>query len=78
MKRKIEIAVFAALAVAAICWIAWSIYRSHKIEGFRRELVAKGFPESYASGLAELQFGHRGWIFEPVEITDLSWDRIIE
>ena len=77
MKRKIEIGLAAAVAVAAICWIAWSIYRSHKIEGFRRDLVAKGFPESYARPLSELQFGHRAWIFEPVGISDLTWDRII-
>ena len=78
MKRKIEVGLAAAVAVAAICWIAWSIYRSHKIEGFRRDLVGKGFPESYAGRLAELQFGHRGWNFEPVGISDLTWDRIIE
>ena len=78
MKRKIEIAVSAALAIAAICWISWSVYRSHKIESFRRDLVAKGFPESYARPLSELQFGHQEWVFEPVGITDLSWDKIIE
>ena len=78
MKRRIEVAVFAALAVAAIWWAAWSVYRSHKIEGFRRDLVGKGFPESYAGRLAELQFCHQDWIFEPVGIADLSWDRIIE
>ena len=78
MKRKIESVVFVAIAIAAICWIAWSIYRSHKIEGFRRELAAKGFPESYAGRLAELQFCHRNWIFEPVGIADLTWDKIIE
>ena len=78
MKRRIEIAIFVAIALAAICWTAWSIYRSHKIEGFRRDLIAKGFPGSYAGPLAELQFCHQDWIFEPVEITDLSWDRIIE
>ena len=78
MKRRIEIGLAVAVAVAAICWIAWSIYRSHKIEGFRRELSGKGFPDSYAGRLAELQFEHRKWIFEPVGIADLSWDRIIE
>ena len=78
MKRKIEIAVFAAVALAAICWIAWAIYRSHRIEGFRRDLVARGFPESYARPLSELQFGHQEWIFEPIGISDLTWDRIIE
>ena len=78
MKRRIEIAVFAALAVAAIWWIAWSVYRSHKIEAFRRDLLGKGFPEGYVERLAELQFGQRDWVFEPVEITDLSWDKIIE
>ena len=78
MKRRIEIAVFTALAVAAIWWVAWSIYRSHKIEGFRRDLAGKGFPEGYARPLSELQFGHRDWVFEPVEVADLTWDRIIE
>ena len=78
MKRRIEIAVFAALVIAAIGWIAWSIYRSHKIESFRRDLIEKGFPESYAGRLSELQYNHRSWVFEPVEIADLTWDRIIE
>lgn len=78
MKRQIEIAVFAALAIAASCRIAWSVYRSHTIEGFRRELVAKGFPEGYARPLSELQFGHREWVFEPVGVADLTWDRIVE
>lgn len=78
MKRQIEIVVFAALAVAAISWVAWSVYRSHTIEGFRRELVAKGFPEGYARPLSELQFGHREWVFEPVGVADLTWDRIVE
>ena len=78
MKRQIEIAVFAALAIAASCWIAWSVYRSHTIEGFRRELVAKGFPEGYARPLSELQFEHREWVFEPVGVADLTWDRIVE
>ena len=78
MKRRIEIGLGIVIAIAAVCWIAWSIYRSHKIEGFRRELSGKGFPDSYAGRLAELQFEHRKWIFEPVGIADLSWDRIIE
>ena len=33
MRRRIEIGLAAAIAVVAICWIVWSIYRSHKIEG---------------------------------------------
>ena len=78
MKRRIEIAVFAAIAIAAICWIAWSIYRSHLIEGFRRDLLGRGFPEDYAERLVELQLSHRDWVFEPVEISDLTWDRIVE
>ena len=78
MKRRIEIILAATIALAAIGWIAWSIYRSHRIEGFRRDLVGKGFPESYAGPLAELQFCHQDWIFEPIGIADLSWDKIIE
>ena len=78
MKRRIEIAVFAAIAIAAICWIAWAIYRSHLIEGFRRDLLGRGFPEDYAERLVELQFRHRDWVFEPVEISDLTWDKVVE
>ena len=78
MKRRIEIAAFVAIVIVAICWIAWSLYHSHMIEGFRRDLVGKGFPEDYAGRLAELQFGHRDWIFEPIEISDLAWDKIVE
>ena len=78
MRRWIEVVASAVVAVAAACWIAWSIYRSHRIEGFRRDLAGRGFPESYADRLAELQFRHRNWIFEPVGIADLPWDRIVE
>ena len=78
MKRRIEIALAVLIAIAAICWIVWAIYRSHKIEGFRRDLVERGFPESYAGLLSELQFGHRDWTFDPVGIADMAWDRIID
>ena len=76
--RRIEKWAFAAVLVVAIGWGLWAIYRSHKIEGYRRDLIGKGFPESYAEPLAVLQFDHPAWVFVPQEITDLTWDAIIE
>ena len=78
MKRAVMLGTAAAVAAAAICWIAWSAYRSRRIGEFGEALAAKGFPSSYVERLAELQFDHRNWIFEPVGIADLSWDRIVE
>ena len=78
MKRKIEIGLAVVVAAVVVCWIAASLYRSRKIEGFCRDLVSKGFPESYARRLAALQYAHRAWVFEPVEIPDLTWEQIIE
>ena len=76
--RGIEKWALAALLIAALVWGLWCIYRSHKIEGYRRDLIGRGFPESYAAPLAVLQFEHPAWVFVPQEIADLSWDAILE
>ncbi|MBQ8165220.1 MAG: hypothetical protein IJZ94_05345 [Clostridia bacterium] len=45
-------------------------------------LIAAGFPESYATLLAEVHDEHPSWTFEPVLITSLNsaytWDYIVE
>ena len=78
MKRRIFVWTVAALIAAFLAWFGWSTYRTHRIEGYRRALVAKGFPESYAKPLSELQFDHSHWVFLPVAVTDLTWDEIIK
>lgn len=41
------------------------------------ELVAKGFPYSYATSLASLHVQYPNWVFEPVN-TGLDWNTVIE
>ncbi len=67
----------AAVIVAIGCWVGWRIYRAVKIEEYRRDLTARGFPASYVEPLAVLQFDHPKWSFELMPIADLSWDEII-
>ena len=44
LNRRVEKVVI-AMAVAAIAlWVGWRIYRAVKIEEYRRDLAAKGFP----------------------------------
>ena len=38
-------------------------------EGYKRELMEKGFPADYAEKLAELQLAHPNWIFEPLLVS---------
>ena len=69
---------FTVLITALIVgWIAWSIYRAIRIEHYRRALTERGFPESYVEPLSRLQFDYPNWVFEPVPVTDLTWDEII-
>ena len=73
--RLIATAVAAAVIVVAA---VWGIYRSRKIDGFRRELIGIGFPKSYAVPLAALRFDHPSWVFVPQPVTDLEWSAVIE
>ena len=67
-----------ALAVLAVAvWVAWSVYRERKLEGYRRALAAKGFPASYSARLATLQYDHPDWRFEPLAVSDLTWEAIV-
>lgn len=57
---------------------SWFIYKAHCLGIYRRDLAARGFPESYVGRLAQLQWEHSGWRFKPLFVTDLTWDKIIE
>ena len=67
-----------ALALAALSWGGWTLYRSRRIAAYRLDLVAHGFPDGYAAPLAELRFEHPSWVFVPQPVTDLTWDEIVE
>lgn len=78
MKRRIEKWFFAAIVLVILCWIAWTVYKSHCINNYRRALCGRGFPDSYALPLAKLQFDYPSWQFVPVMVTDMTWNEIIE
>lgn len=44
---------------------------------YAKELMAKGFPESYATALSELHSKYPNWVFEPV-VTGLTWDEVVK
>ena len=46
-------------------------------DSYANSLIAKGFPESYATALSALHDKHPDWIFEPV-VTGLDWNTVIE
>jgi len=77
-KRSFGKLVFAACALATAVAVSWLIYRAILMERYRRDLRGKGFPESYVSPLAALQFDHPRWRFELQPVTDLAWDEIVE
>jgi len=68
--------VLVALAVA--CWAIWTVFRAHRIEGYRRTLVERGFPDAYAGRLALLQYDHPLWRFQPLQIDDLEYSVIVD
>ena len=68
----------AAAVVAAVVWTAWNVYKAHRIESFRRTLAERGFPNDYAVRLAELQWDHASWKFQPLVVSDLPWRAIVE
>ena len=76
--RRVWVAVVVAFAAATACWVAWRLYKAKKLEEFRRDLAARGFPASYVRPLAVLQFEHRDWVFTPLPVVDLSWNEIVE
>ena len=67
----------AVVLLAVLVWIVWGVVRERRIEEHRQMLAARGFPPDYARALAELQYEHPSWKFEPVRISDLTWDDIL-
>ena len=68
----------AAVAAAAfVCGVAWCVARACLRAALRRDLAAKGFPPSYVRLLLPLAWEHPRWRFEPLPVTDLSWDAIV-
>lgn len=62
--------------------IGWSVAKYYDITGYNsdpdyvKQLVALGFPESYANRLALLHTLYPEWVFEPVH-TGLTWNEVI-
>ena len=77
VNRTVEKWLAAAVATAIACWVGWSIYKSIRMAGFRRDLSAR-FPASYVDRLVDLQWEHPKWIFEPQPVADLNWNEIVE
>ena len=78
LNRRVEKRLIAAVIVAIGCWVGWRIYKAVKIEAYRRDLAAKGFPAGYVEPLAVLQFDRPKWSFELMPVADMSWDEIVE
>ena len=78
MKRWIEKWMMALAVVLVMLWVGWRIYKATKIEEYRRDLAAKGFPVSYVELLAKLKYDYPKWQFVQLPIVDLSWDEIVE
>ncbi|MBO7683370.1 MAG: hypothetical protein J6T51_01415 [Kiritimatiellae bacterium] len=45
---------------------------------YREKLIAAGFPPAYAKPLAELNYRHPRWTFQPLNVSDIPWSRIVE
>ena len=77
MNRWVEKWMMALAVVLVVLWVGWRIYRAVKIEEYRRDLAAKGFPKSYVETLAKLRYDHPAWQFVQLPIADLNWDEIV-
>lgn len=53
------------------------LYRELKIEEYRDQLRAQGFPRSYAVPLAKLKFDHPTWRFVKLPVEDVAWKDVI-
>ena len=74
---RIIVAVVAAMALAFTIWLLWRISKARRVEAYRLDMVAAGFPESYAERLALLKYEHNKWVFVPMPIDDLKWGDIV-
>ena len=78
MNRRVEKWMMALAVVLVALWVGWRIYKVTKLEEYRRDLAAKGFPKSYVEPLANLKFSHPAWQFVQMPIVDMCWDEIVE
>ncbi len=63
----------AIAAVALLLAIGPCIARAR----YRAKIIAAGFPPAYAELLAKLQYDHPKWVFQPLYIADIPWERIV-
>lgn len=63
----------AIAAVALLLAIGPCIARAR----YRAKIMAAGFPPAYAELLAKLQYDHPKWVFQPLHIADIPWERIV-
>ncbi|MGN0833540.1 MAG: hypothetical protein ACI4RD_07825 [Kiritimatiellia bacterium] len=68
----------AVLACGLAGWAVRTVYRAVRIERYRRELAARGFPEGYAAPLARLRYDRPTWRFELLPVTDIAWAEVVE
>ncbi len=50
---------------------------AERAPSFEARMLAKGFPETYVEPLARLHAAHPNWEFEPLLVSDMSWDAIV-
>ena len=67
------------LAWAGVVLVGLFLFGVHRSKVILRDKFVKaGFPESYAVRLADLKAAHPQWQFEPLPVTDIPWDGIVD
>ena len=51
---------------------------SERPSPYREQMVAKGFPGTYADLMAALHERHPKWEFEPLFVSDMTWDAVLD
>ncbi|MGN0518485.1 MAG: SPOR domain-containing protein [Acutalibacteraceae bacterium] len=67
MKRIITV-ILSLTIIISMC----SVSAFAATDTYKQSLINAGFPESYASRLAQLHELHPNWVFEPVKVTELN------
>lgn len=67
----------ALVALACLLLMLWTVGKARE-RTCRKQLIAAGFPLSYAESLAPLQAEHARWRFVPLPVSDLSWNQILD
>ena len=77
-KRVIFLTLAAAILAVLVALTAWRVYKTCKLQEYRGLLTQRGFPEGYVERLIYLQYDHPTWVFEPLPVSDLDWNAIVE